>query len=235
MGALLDRVILNQKVFGTDLVDFFKKNTEFMAQKYTKSDDMCSAVGKESITPGRFYFFQYSLKSKTSDVSNWMKWSPVFAIDWKQDNMSKIVYCINFNFIPIEIRCQIFDQFISEKMFEKNSVLDVDFMGIYSELLNYGFEYSIWEYNAIQIDQVHQINLELLPRFLNSTHPKNKYDPNNLMDIWRAKLPTRKKRHQEMLSSTLRDFLDVNSIISGKYDVLSGHIERLQKSMNGFK
>jgi hypothetical protein len=120
-------------------------------------------------------------------------------------------------------------------MFESNSVLQVNFEGVYRELLQYGFEYSIWEYNAVQIDVVHQIHLELLPRFLNSSHPKNTYDPNKLMEIWRAKIPTRKKRHQELLSSTLKDFLDADSIISGKYEALLGHIERLQNSMKGYR
>ena len=81
----------------------------------------------------------------------------------------KIIMSLNLNFIPIEIRGRIFDGFISEKMFESDSKLEVDFKGIYTELLKYGFEYSLVEYNAVQIKLVHKINLELLPRFLYSS------------------------------------------------------------------
>ena len=44
MGALQERIDLNQMVFGTDIVDFYKNNTLFMYEKYSKSDDMCEAI-----------------------------------------------------------------------------------------------------------------------------------------------------------------------------------------------
>ena len=164
-----------------------------------------------------------------------MKYSPIFTVETKQLKDMKIVMSLNFNFIPIEIRGRIFDKFISEKMFENNSKLEVDFKGIYTELLKYGFEYSLVEYNAIQISLVHKINLELLPRFLYSSHPKNKYDPKKLMEIWTTKLKTREKRHQELITSNLMDFYEAESLINDKYDALFGHIQRLQSSFNKFK
>jgi hypothetical protein len=164
-----------------------------------------------------------------------MRYSPIFVVETKQLKDMKIIMSLNFNFIPIEIRGRIFDEFISEKMFESNSKLEVDFKGIYTELLKYGFEYSLVEYNAVQIKLVHKINLELLPRFLYSSHPKNKYDPNKLMQIWTKKLETRKERHQEIIASTLLDFYEAQSLISEKYDVLFGHIQRLQNSLDKFR
>ncbi len=229
MGALQERVNLNQKVFGTDMVDFFKKNSIYMIDKYSKSDDMCESVPLGDISMGRFYFFHYE------DPSNWMRYSPVFTIENKDLKGMKIIIALNFNFIPIEIRSSIFDKFISEQMFEKNSPLEVDFGGVYRELLRYGFEYGIVEYNAIQLKLVHRINLELLPRFLYSSHPKNTYDPNKLMQIWNAKLDKREQRHKELVSSTLLDFYEAESLINDKYDVLFGHIKRLQDSFNKFK
>jgi len=229
MGPLQERVNLSQKVYGTDIVDYYKKNSIYMVEKYSKSDDMCEVIPLSDISMGRFYFFHYE------DPSNWMRYSPVFTIDFKQLKDFKILICLNFNFIPLEIRSGIFDKFISEKMFENNSPLEVNFQGIYTELLRYGFEYSIVEYNAIQLKMVHRINLELLPRFLYSSHPKNTYDPNKLMQIWSAKLDTRKDRHNELITSTLLDFYEANSLINNKYDVLLGHVKRLQESYDKFK
>ena len=229
MGALQERIDLNQKVFGTDIVDFYKNNTLFMYEKYSKSDDMCESISISDISVGNFYFLHYH------DPSNWMKYSPIFTVETKQLKDMKIVMSLNFNFIPIEIRGRIFDKFISEKMFENDSKLEVDFKGIYTELLKYGFEYSLVEYNAIQISLVHKINLELLPRFLYSSHPKNKYDPKKLMEIWTTKLKTREKRHQELITSNLMDFYEAESLINDKYDALFGHIQRLQSSFNKFK
>jgi hypothetical protein len=229
MGALQERIDLSQKVFGTDITDFYKNNTLFMYDKYSKTDDMCEAIPISDISTGGFYFLHYE------DPSNWMRYSPIFTVETKQLKDMKIVMSLNLNFIPIEIRGRIFDKFISEKMFESDSKLEVDFKGIYTELLKYGFEYSLVEYNAIQIKLAHKISLELLPRFLYSSHPKNKYDPNKLMQIWTKKLETRKERHKEIIASTLLDFYESESLISEKYDILFGHIQRLQNSLDKFR
>jgi hypothetical protein len=82
---------------------------------------------------------------------------------------------------------------------------------------------------------VHKINLELLARFLYSSHPKNTYDPNKLMEIWTKKIETRKERHEEMMTSVLSEFYEVDGIISQKYEALESHIKRLQNSLNRFK
>jgi len=74
MGALQDRIDLNQKVFGKNIIDFYKNNVAFMVDKYSKSDDMCTAISVRDISPGRFYFFHYD------DPSNWVKYSPVFVV-----------------------------------------------------------------------------------------------------------------------------------------------------------
>ncbi len=229
MGALQERVNLSQKVYGANLVDYFKNNSIYMVDKYSKSDDMCESIAISNISIGRFYFFHYE------DPSNWMRYAPVFTIEYKQIKDMKILMALNFNFLPLELRSRIFDKFISEQMFEKNSALEVNFQGIYTELLKYGFEYGIMEFNAVQLKLVHKINLELLPRFLYSSHPKNTYDPNKLMQIWTAKLDKREERHKEIVSSTLLDFYEAESLINDKYDVLFGHIKRLQESYDKFR
>jgi hypothetical protein len=113
--------------------------------------------------------------------------------------------------------------------------LEVDFKGMYTELLRYGFEYSIQEYNVSQIIQIHRISLNILPTFLYSSHPLNKYDPKKLMEIWESKLANKEKRHQEISLSLLSEFYDVNNEIDSKYQVLRDHIKRLQDSFNKFK
>ena len=55
------------------------------------------------------------------------------------------------------------------------------------------------------------------------------------MQIWTAKLETRKERHNEIITSTLLDFYEANSLINNKYDVLLGHVKRLQESYDKFK
>lgn len=224
MGPLMDRLKLSQKVFGTDIVDYYKKNTQYMFELYKKSSKECEVMRKEDIKVGGFYHLVYR------DDSNWMRWSPIFCCDYRKMGNMIIVLGVNFNFIPLELRPKIFDPFIREEDFEKNKLLEVDFKGMYTELLKIGFEYSIQEYNVAQIDIIHRINLDILPRFMYSSFPKNKYDPNKLMDTWEKKLETKAQRHREIIQSVLSDFYDVENDINERYDALSGHIQRLQKS-----
>jgi hypothetical protein len=224
MGLLDEKVKLSKLVHSTDIVDYYQKNTLFMYNKYQSSDEECSAINKSDIVVGGFYFFHYN------DDSNWMRWSPVFCCDSRKFKNMIVVLAVNFNFIPLELRSSIFDKFISEKDFENNSFLKVDFSGMYSELIRYGFEYAIQEYNVSQIELVHRIDMNLLPRFLFSSYPKNVYDPNKLMEIWQTKLETKAERHKEIITSVLKDFYDLNKDLTETYEALGSHIKRVRKS-----
>ena len=109
-----------------------------------------------------------------------------------------ILFAVNFNFIPMEIRVMLFDKFILPEDFEKNSLLKVDYNGMYNEIRKLGFEYALMEFNAIQLVRVHRISLELVPRFLYSQHPKNIYDPKKLYQIWKSKISTKIERDKEI-------------------------------------
>ena len=118
--------------------------------------------------------------------------------------------------------------------FEKEAELKVTYEGMYSELKRYGFEYALVEYNAIQIKLVHRIKMDLIPRFLISAHPKNKYDPAKLFEIWQVKIKDRDKRDNEMMQATIDDFFDYKGEISEKYILLKDHIKRIQYNMRKF-
>lgn len=228
MGALEERVKLSKLVHGKNLVDYYRNNTLELYEKYKKSDDMVEAINKRDIQVGAFYHLHYL------DDSNWMKYSPIFCVDHRVFNNLIIIMGVNFNFIPLELRSALLDPYILEKDFEGNRVLAVDFKGMYSALIRYGFEYSIVEYNVAQIKLVHRINLDFLPRFLYSSHPRNKYDPVKLMDIWKKKIEGKQQRHQEIIQSMLSDFYDISSEISDKYVALESHVKRLQRNFEKY-
>jgi hypothetical protein len=228
MSPLEERVKLSLLVYGNGIEENFRNNSFFFAEKYSKSDKMVTAKSTVDIQPGGFYFFHYL------DDSNWMKYSPVFVVEQRNFANQIIVMAVNLNFIPLQIRALIFDKYIIEDNFEKDTFLKVDYIGMYKELVKLGFEYALMEYNAIQIKLVHKIHMEILPRFLYSQHPKAIYDPNKLMQIWEKKLETKSQRNQEMMKSMIDEFYDINSDISEKYKVMKGHIERIQKSLKKY-
>jgi hypothetical protein len=227
MGALMDKVKLALLVNGDGVPDNFKKNSLFFYDKYMKSDNDIKNINVSNIKPGGFYFFHYK------DDSNWMKWAPVYVIEFKKFNNQIVLLCVNFNFLPLEIRVLLFDKFILEDDFEKDKLLNlkVNYRVLYQELKRIGFEWALMEFNAIQLVAVHKISMNTVPRFLYHQHPKNKYDPGKLVQIWKAKLATAKQRDQEITSASLDEFYNIDSEISEKYDVLKDHIKRIRANM----
>jgi hypothetical protein len=76
--------------------------------------------------------------------------------------------------------------------------------------------------------------MNVVPRFLYAGHPKNKYDPNKLYGIWKAKIKDRDKRDAEMSSALIKDFFEASDEITKNYDVLRGHMKRLQTSLEKY-
>lgn len=224
MGFLLEQVKLSKLIYGKNEVDSFKNNSLFFYDKYKESDEYINSISINQIGLGGFYFLHYK------DDSNWMRYSPVFSVSFKKFDNLIILMCVNFNFIPIEVRIAIFDKFINQEDYEKNKLLKVDFEGVYRELLRWGFEYSIVEYNLAQVQRVHKIHLSQVPRFLNSQHPINKYDPKNLYGIWKAKFGEHIERHKEMSNLMITDLYEIESDLIEEYSMLKDHIKRVQNS-----
>lgn len=228
MGELLERVKLSNLVHGNGIVENYKNNSLFFYNKYQKSDTEVRNIRVGEMQIGGFYFLHYK------DDSNWMKYSPIFTVDFRKFENLIIIFGINLNFIPLEVRTTIFDKYITDKDFEKDNLLEVNYQGVYDELRKYGFEYAICEYNLAQVVLVHKIQMDLVPRFLYAGHPINKYDPKKLYEIWKAKLSGRQARDQEMSQSLIDEFFDISDDINKNYNVLKGHVQRLQRSINKY-
>jgi hypothetical protein len=228
MGELLERIKLNNLVYGKDIFDNFKNNSLYFYEKYQKSDDLVTSVPFGSITFGGFYFFHYK------DESNWMKYAPVFTVEFKKFNNLIVIIALNLNFIPLEVRSLIFDKFIDINDFEKDRDLKVNYVGIYDELKKYGYEWALMEFNLSQMVSVHRINMQVVPRFLYAQHPINKYDPKKLYEIWHAKLSKRKERDIEVSKVVLDEFYDLSKDISSNFDQLKGRIQRIQRNLEKY-
>lgn len=228
MGELIERIKLSNLVNGNGIVENFKNNSLFFYNAYSKSDKNIMSISIGKVQLGGFYFLHYM------DDSNWMKYSPIFTIDFKKFENLIIIHGVNFNFIPLEIRAAIFDKFILEEDFEDDRLLKVSYEGMYRELLKYGFEYAIVEYNMAQVKAVHKISMDIIPRFLYSQHPINKYDPKKLYEIWEAKIGDQEERHKEMSKSLIDDFYNASDDILDNYKLLKNHILRIQKSLDKY-
>jgi hypothetical protein len=228
MSELLERVKLNNLVYGDGIAENYKNNSLYFYNKFSKSDNEVTSMNVGQMQLGGFYHLHYM------DDSNWMRYSPIFTVDFKKFENLIVIIGINFNFIPLEVRVSIFDKFIKEEDFENNTLLEVDFQGVYKELLQYGFEYALVEYNLQQVQLVHKINMSVVPRFLYSGHPKNKYDPKKLYEIWSAKLDSRADRDAEMSKALIKDFYQISDDIKENYKLLKGHADRIRRSLEKY-
>ena len=228
MGELIERVNVNNASYGNSITQSFKENSLYFYNKYKQSDKLVKSISVGEMQLGGFYFLHYQ------DDSNWMKYSPIFTADFRKYEKLIIIYGVNFNFIPIEIRVVIFDKFITKRDFEKDSLLAVDFEGMYKTLIEYGFEYAIVEYNMEQVKLVHKISLTDVPKFLYSGHPINKYDPDKLYQIFKAKIKDKAARDQEMSQVLVKDFLVASDEINENYKLLKNHINRVSKSIEKY-
>lgn len=228
MGELLERVRLNNLVYGDGVAENFKNNSIYFYNKYSKSDSDVTSIPVGSMQVGRFYHLHYL------DDSNWMKYSPIFTVDVKKFENLIVLMAINFNFLPVEIRLSIFDKFMNEDNFENDKLLTVSFAGVYNELRRYGFEYAIVEYNLKQIQLSHKINMRVVPRFLGSAHPINKYDPKKLYEIWSTKISKREERDAEMSRLLISDFVKSSDEIAENYKMMKDHINRVKRSIEKY-
>ena len=228
MGELLERSKLGAMVYGAGTFENYQNNSLYFYEKYSQSDEFVTNVNPGSIQLGGFYHLHYM------DDSNWMKYSPIFTVDFRKFGNNLMVFGINMNFLPIEVRISLFDKYMVEDDFEKDRLLNVNFDGAYSGLRSFGFEYAIVEYNVAQIKLAHKIKMDKVPRFLYAGHPKNKYDPGKLYGIWEAKLGNREKRDHEMNKLTMDKFTDMNKEFDGELFILKNHVERIKRSMSKY-
>ena len=90
------------------------------------------------------------------------------------------------------------------------------------------------EFNVAQIKMCHKIHLSEVPKFLYSQHPKNRYDPKKLIQIWSKKIKDSDKRDKEMSQLAVDEMYNLTNEISDKYIILKDHIKRLQSSFRKY-
>jgi hypothetical protein len=227
MGELLERSKLGLLVNGNGLAENYNNNNLFFFDKYKSPDKEVREVKKKGLPVGRFYF----LHADRKETNNWMKWAPIFLVGEKQDGIYNILQFVNLNFIPFDERITIFDKYITEDNLDKDKALEVDFSGMYKELRKWGLEYSLVEYPAHRIFMIFNIRMDLVPRFLYSSHPNIKYDPENLYDLRNSKLKESDRRDDEMRQLLVSDFTAAEDEIKGKFKLLQDKVFRIQKSL----
>jgi|VirMetMinimDraft_7_1064189.scaffolds.fasta_scaffold87594_2 hypothetical protein len=211
---------------------FFKQNCMDYYNLYKSPDmDVVTPIPVSKMYNGGIYFIYYK------DESNWMSLSPILCADIRD---KRIIFGINMNFLPLEIRMDLFDDMVLD--LENNNKQSngmtpfhfLNFESAYKKLLRRGFEYAIVEYDVSRIVRVFNIKYEDLSTWIYSQHPKNIYDPNKLYQIWAAKLKDRPERHKDLISKLVEDFYNVTDELIDNSTALKGHFQRLQRNQTKY-
>lgn len=229
MGELRKRILELTK---SGVPTFFKENSlkYYNLYKSPNPDDL-EVIPFSKMYNGGLYFLYYK------DESNWMQLSPILCADIRDQ---RIVFGINLNFLPLEIRLDLFDDMVIDLQNnnkQSNGMTPFHFMSFekaYKKLLRTGFEYAIVEYDVSRIVRVYEINYNNLSTWLYSQHPKNIYDPNKLYQIWSSKLKDRPERHKELITKLVEDFYNVTDELVDNSTALKGHFQRLQRNQEKF-
>lgn len=229
MGILRDKL---QELTKVGIPKFFKDNSLSYYQLYKSPDnDKVIPCGISDIHNGGIYFLYYK------DESNWMQLSPILCADVRD---KRIVFGANLNFLPLEIRLELFDDMVIE-LDNNNKQSEgfppfhfLNFEKVYKKLIRLGFEYAIVEYDLTRIIQVFKIKYGELPNWIYSQHPKNIYDPIKLYSIWSSKLENRPERHKELINKLVEDFYNVTDELIDNSTTLKGHFQRLQRNQEKF-
>lgn len=211
--------------------EFFKENSMSLYDDFKKGNGDVNIIPVSKMYKGGVYFLLYQ------DESNWMKYSPILAADIRD---KRIIFGINFNFLPLDIRVDVFDN-ITTSMEDNNDqgkgttpYNQITFEKAYKLLLRHGFEYAIVEYDISRIERVYEIEYDAVSYFVYSQYPSNIYDPIKLYSIWEAKLEKRPERHQEMIVKLVKDFYDVTDELIDSSEALKGHFQRLKRNFEKF-
>lgn len=220
MGVLLNKI--KSDLSSTNLTMYYKDNTSLLYNLYQNPKDGVDAIPISDMSEGRFYMIMYQ------DDSNWMKFSPIFLVDYKKFEDKIILYGINLNFIPLEIRAGFFDKYL-RNLEDENQFTNITFESAYRELLKIGYEYALMEYNVKRILRSYNIRMNILPNFLYSSWPTNKYDPQKLYSIWAKKIETKEERHKAIIKTMVDEYYKETEEIKEDVSILKDKIDRIQK------
>lgn len=153
---------------------------------------------------GRFYFirYDYSKKNKSSKMEQNV---PLLVVDYKPLIDSRVLYILNFNFLPLNIKQAIFSEFTNmfATQYINNTTFPINYKYMWDFLIKYAFEYCIRE---IRLDLIHEVysiphsDLHMLTSI--NTQFLTGVDEGKLNDIWISKLKSEsfEQRYDELLT-----------------------------------
>jgi hypothetical protein len=180
--------------------EYFNKSVKWIYQ-LTKTGT--ARVSPNNFIKGKFYFITYDSK-KINKSSRMEQMVPIVFVDYKENIDSRVLYILNLNFIPLNIKEAIFANY-----FQGSN--NINYSSMYTFLLKYGAEYAIREIRVELLENIYSVSDEdAIYLITANTKALTGVDEKKLSDIWLTKL--KKDSLGERLDE-LKDKADYEKII----------------------
>jgi hypothetical protein len=193
------------------------QSTKWLFNKIRATDKKFVKVGLDKLKIGQFYFIRYDLKglNKSSRLEQFV---PMMVVDYKPSIDKKVLWILNMNFLPINLKESFFSSFLDkqqtilDKNFEQKEwskelpLNNINYENVWRQLLSFGFEYSIREIRMDLINDIHAVSTDSL-HFLTTqnTQALTGVDEGKLNEIWVTKLK------KENLGDRVKDLTEIKS------------------------
>lgn len=168
------------KVYKKKYQDYFNHSMKYIASMIRENKN---SIGLSNLKKGEFYFIIYDSK-KINKSSKMEQNVPMLLVDYKENIDSRVLYILNMNFIPLNIKEAIF-----ANLFNDYNPGDVNYKNIYTFLLRYGAEYAIREIRVELLEKIYHVDInDSIYLITANTKALTGVDEQKLSEIWISKL-----------------------------------------------
>ena len=234
MGLFTEQIhYLKTKVF-----NYPKESVNWLVNSMAKPTAKFMKLSPAYLKVGSFFFSKYDMQgvNKSSKMEQFV---PMMVVDYKPQIDSKVIWVINLNFLTMKTKEIFFSSFMDrnnatmernkekEKYLEESPIPNVSYKSIYSDLLQYGFEYSIREMRLELFNEIYGVSTDDVHKLITiNTQAITGVDEGKLNDIWIAKLKS------ESFENRVEEILAVKNNYDKIVEELSVKFKELNKKLN---
>ena len=215
------------------------ESSKWLINKTKNNDINFKRKNITDINIGKFYFMKYdynNINKSTKMEQN----VPLLVVDYKPNIDNKVIYILNMNFLPQNIKeaffskltykySEIFDYNENVENLEQEKKLPLNYKLLWDELIQFAFEYCIREIRIELINDLFEISTKHL-HFLTSINTQylTGVDEAKLNEIWITKLKNESYNNRlEELMTIKTNYYKILEELQEKFKNLNNRLKNI--------